>query len=101
MLIISGISREHNRRSILTQLRQLRVPVRLKVRRSRLELNSMLWGDYWQPCRLFFDSDARLVQRLNRLKKAWLGVLRHPSDRLSQMDYCWRYFGLLHHAIRI
>jgi len=41
------------------------------------------------------------VQRLKRLKKAWLNILQYPADRLCQMTYCWRYFGLLHHTMRI
>jgi hypothetical protein len=64
-------------------------------------LESLLWREYWQPACAFFEVDLRLKQRLNRLKKAWLDILRHPGDRLSQMTYCWRYFGLLHHALRI
>jgi SAM-dependent methyltransferase len=61
----------------------------------------MLWREYWQPAHAFFEVDLRLIQRLNRLKKAWLDILQHPEDRLCQMTYCWRYFGLLHHALRI
>lgn len=101
MLIVSGASREENRQGLAHQLCQARIPVRLVIHRSRLSLESMLWRDYWQPCRPFFNADLRLVQRLNRLKKAWLGILQHPADRSCQMTYCWRYFGLLHHALRI
>ncbi|MCG3177984.1 MAG: hypothetical protein BIFFINMI_00307 [Phycisphaerae bacterium] len=101
MLIISGTSREQSRRDLLDQLCQARIPTRLAVPRSHLVATSLPWREYWNPCRPFFQADARLVQRLNRLKKAWLGILRRPADRLCQMRYCWRYFGLLHHTLRI
>jgi SAM-dependent methyltransferase len=101
MLIVSGASREENRRDLACQLCQPRIPVRLVIQKSRLSLESVLWREYWQPCRAFLEADLRLVQRLNRLKRAWLNVLQQPGDRLSQMTYCWRYFGLLHHALRI
>ena len=101
MLIVSGTSRAENRRELARQCCQPRVPVRLVIQRSRLGLESLLWREYWQPCRAFFEVDLRLVQRLNRLKKAWQNVLQYPADRLCQMTYCWRYFGLLHHAMRI
>ena len=101
MLIVSGTSREENRKELARQLGQFRIPVRLLIQKSRLTLQSVLWREYWQPCGTFFKGDLRLVQRLNRLKKAWLNILRHPADRLCQMTYCWRYFGLLHHALRI
>lgn len=98
---MSGTSREENRKELARQLGQSRIPVRLLIQKSRLTLESVLWREYWQPCGAFFKGDLRLVQRLNRLKKAWLNILRHPADRLCQMTYCWRYFGLLHHALRI
>jgi len=101
MLIVSGASREENRRDLAHRLCRPRIPVRLIIQRSRLVLESLLWGEYWRPSRPFFEVDLRLVQRLNRLKRAWLNVLRHPADRLWQMHYCWRYFGLLHHTLRI
>jgi hypothetical protein len=101
MLIVSGTSRAENRRDLAQQCGIPRVPVRLVIQRSRLGLESQTWRDYWQPCRPFFEVDLSLVQRLNRLKKAWRLLLQYPSDRLSQMSYCWRYFGLLHHTIRI
>ncbi|HUU21290.1 MAG TPA: hypothetical protein VM389_02025, partial [Phycisphaerae bacterium] len=101
MLIVSGTSRAENRRDLARQCCQPRVSPRLATQRSRLALESLLWREYWRPCRAFFEVDLRLVQRLNRLKKAWLNVLQHPADRLCQMAYCWRYFGLLHHAMRI
>jgi hypothetical protein len=101
MLIVSGKSRAENRRDLAKQCGAPRVPIRLVIQRSRLGLESLSWRDYWQPVRPFFEVDLRLVQRLNRLKKAWRLLLQHPSDRLAQMTYCWRYFGLLHHTIRI
>lgn len=101
MLIVSGASREENRRDLARQFCQARVPIRLSIQKSRLVLESLLWREYWQPAIAFFEVDLRLKQRLNRLKKAWLNILQHPGDRLCQMTYCWRYFGLLHHALRI
>jgi len=101
MLIVPATSREENRRELTSQLRQPGIPLRLVIQRSRLMLEATTWAEYWQPCRAFFEVDLRLAQRLNRLKKAWLDVLRRPSDRLRQMIYCWRYFGLLHHALQI
>jgi hypothetical protein len=94
MLIVSGTSRAENRKDLARQCCQPEVPLRLTTQRSRLALESLLWREYWQPCRAFFEVDLRLVQRLNRLKKAWRNVLQHPADRLCQMAYCWRYFGL-------
>ena len=70
MLIVSATSRADNRRELARQASAPVVPVRLVVRRSQLELQSLLWRDYWAPCRPFFEVDLRLVQRLNRLKKA-------------------------------
>jgi hypothetical protein len=101
MLIVSGTSREENRQDLASGLCKSRVPIRLRIHRSRLVLDSVPWREYWQPCRAFLEADLRLVQRLNRLKRAWQDILRHPADRLYQMQYCWRYFGLLHHALRI
>jgi len=101
MLIVSGTSRAENRRALAEQSRKPRVPVGLIIQHSRLGLESLTWREYWSPCRAFFEVDLRLVQRLNRLKKAWYHILQHPSDRLCQMTYCWRYFGLLHHSMRI
>ena len=101
MLIISGTSRVESRRELARQCCQPRVPVRLVIQKSQLRLESLPWREYWQPCRTFFEVDLRLVQRLNRLKKAWQNVLKYPADRWCQMTYCWRYFGLLHHAMRI
>lgn len=101
MLIVSGTSRADNRRELARQASAPVVPFRLVVRRSQLELQSLMWRDYWAPCRPFFEVDLRLVQRLNRLKKAWRQLLQQPTDRYLQMIYCWRYFGLLHLACAI
>lgn len=101
MLIVSGVSREENRRNLSRHLCLPEVPIRLIIQRSRLTLEAVLWREYWAPCRPFFETDLRLKQRLNRLKKAWISLLQHPTDRIFQMMYCWRYFGLLHHSLRI
>lgn len=39
-----------------------------------------MWRDYWVPARPFFEADLKLVQRLNRLKKAWRQLLQQPTD---------------------
>lgn len=101
MLIISGKSRRESRESLAGLFSQPRLPVHLAIHRSQVSLSSLPWREYWRSDGRFFGVDLRLVQRLNRLKSAWLGVLRHPADRVTQMTYCWRYFGLLHHAMRI
>jgi hypothetical protein len=81
VLIVSGTSREENRKELARQLGQSRIPVRLLIQKSRLTLQSVLWREYWQPCGAFFKGDLRLVQRLNRFKKAWLNMLRHPAEQ--------------------
>jgi hypothetical protein len=87
MLIVSGTSRAENRRDLAQQCGAPRVPIRLVIQRSRLGLGSQTWRDYWQPCRPFFEVDLRLVQRLNRLKKAWRLLLQHPSDRTEANQF--------------
>jgi hypothetical protein len=56
---------------------------------------------FWRPAWDFFAVDLRLVQRLNRLKGAWRRLLERPLCVERQRAYCWRYFGLLHHALRL
>ena len=100
MLIASRASREDNRLALTEQFRRPRVPLHLSIEQSRLNLESMPWAEYWRPCRPFLGADFRLIQRLNRLKKAWVDVIRRPASCLCRSTYCWRYFGLLHHALQ-
>ncbi|MEE9296998.1 MAG: class I SAM-dependent methyltransferase [Phycisphaerae bacterium] len=71
------------------------------IHRSCPVVESVTWQDYWQRCRRFFEADTRLVHRLNRLKFAWPSFLRRPKSKRRQLAYCWRYFGLLHHTLRV
>lgn len=101
MLVVSATSREDNRQSLADQFRRARVFAGLRIRQSHFEFDSCSWYEYWLPARDFFAADTRLVHRLNRLKRAWLDLLKHPTQRHVQAYYCWRYFGLLHHTLRI
>lgn len=101
MLVVSSCSRPAAQTKLLADLRRAEVPLRLLLHRGSVELESVSWRDYWHSCKPFFSADARLVQRLNRLKAAWLEILRKPGSRRRQLTYCWRYFGLLHHTLGI
>jgi|GEM_PF-1615532 len=59
------------------------------------------WREFWEPCIRFAAEDTRLLHRLNRLKAAWRTLLRSRACHHIIARYCWRYFGLLHHTIRI
>lgn len=99
MLIVSPTRPEENCVSLAQQFREPRVPVRLSVGRSRFQLKSVPWRTYWGPAEPFLGADLRLIQRLNRLKRAWIEFLDQPDNPSLQRTYCWRYFGLLHHAM--
>lgn len=101
MLVVADVSRRENRRRVVTDLRRPGIPVRLSICPAGLHLESLSWREHWQPCKAFFSADARLVQRLNRLKAAWRNLSRVPQNRRCQLAYCWRYFGLLHHTFEI
>ena len=101
MLVVAGISRRENRRRLLTDIRRPGIPVRLLICPRDLHLESLPWREYWQPCNAFLSADARLVQRLNRLKATWQDLSTAPTSRRRQVAYCWRYFGLLHHTLEI
>ena len=72
MLVVSSCSRPAAQTRLLADLRRAEVPLRLLVHRGGGQLESVSWRDYWHSCKPFFSVDARLVQRLNRLKSAWL-----------------------------
>ena len=101
MLVVSSCSRPTAQSKLLADLRRDEVPLRLLLRCGGVELESVSWQEYWHSCKPFFSVDARLVQRLNRLKSAWLKVVHEPGSRRCQLTYCWRYFGLLHHTLEI
>jgi len=79
----------------------MEVPIKLAIRAGQLELVSLPWREYWAPCLPFLSADYRLIQRLNRLKAAWLAMHRASRTRRSVAQYVWRYFGLLHHVWEI
>ena len=101
MLIVSGTSRRENQRRLRAGFKRAVVPVGLSIDRSRPGLEWKSWYAYWKPCQRFFEADRRLVHRVNQLKKTWLALLRKPTCQRRQRDYCWRYFCLLHHTLRI
>jgi len=98
-LEIPGSIRDMNRKRIVHALRQERLISRLHLYNDRLMAKSVTWKDYWSPAMRFFRADTRLVHRLNRFKKAWRCLIRHPGSQRRQLVYCWRYFSLLHHCL--
>lgn len=101
MLIVSGIPQHQNRRHLAGALRRPHIITGLVIHQSRLVVEAETWRDYWRPAGEFVDADTRLVHRLKRLRAAWLDVLRRNCGRRRWQTYCWRYFGLLHHALQI
>ena len=101
MLIVSGTPQHQNRRGLVLGLRQPHIITGLVVHQSRPILHTTSWQDYWRPAREFIEADTRLVHRLKRFKTAWLDVLRRSNGSRRWQTYCWRYFGLLNHALRI
>jgi len=101
MFVLSNELRKRFIRSLNHSLGAEKVIVRLRLDGSEPTVEALAWREYWRPCDSFFGRDARLVQRLNRLKDAWRRLLRQPRSRTNRARYCWRYFGLLHHARRI
>jgi len=101
MLIASGVTRAEARGELDRQSRKEAIPTGLLLARSRLELRTTSWREYWSAARPFFEVDCRLPQRLNRLKASWRALLAWPDDADVRADCCWRYFGLLHHSMKI
>ena len=97
MLIMSTTPRVENRRRLAAAAWRMEVPIKLAIREGQIDLVSQPWREYWAPCLPFFSADYRLIQRLNRLKEAWLAMHRASRTRRSVAQYVWRYFGLLHH----
>jgi hypothetical protein len=86
MLVMSATPRAENRRRLAAAAWRREVPIRLAIRAAELDLVSLPWREYWAPCVPFFSADYRLIQRLNRLKAAWLVMYRagshgHPPSR--------------------
>ncbi|MEO1585300.1 MAG: hypothetical protein AAFR96_12120 [Planctomycetota bacterium] len=101
MLIASGVTRAEARGKLDRQSHEEAIPTGLLLARSRLELRMASWREYWSSARPFFEVDCRLPQRLNRLKASWRALLAWPRDEDVRADFCWRYFGLLHHSVEI
>lgn len=94
MLVVTRTSRREHRSRLAADLRCPRIPIRLLIGPGNLQLETVTWREYWQPCNAFLSADARLLQRLNRLKATWQDLSRAPTSRRRQLAYCWRYFGL-------
>lgn len=101
MLVATRRTRAENRWQLRKELRKPAIPVRLTITGGRVVTEWASWRTFWQPAWDFFAVDLRLVQRLNRLKRAWLGVLERALSVERLRTYCWRYFGLLYHALRL
>jgi hypothetical protein len=101
VLIVSGTSRCDNRQRLKREFARDRVLVRVVIDGSNPVVESESWCEYWKPYRRCFGADRRLARRLSQLKKAWPALLQKPTCRRRQRDYCWRYFCLLHHTLRI
>jgi hypothetical protein len=101
MLLVANTSSIRNRTALLDLLSAEMVPVRLDLRRGQLKLELVRWREYWKPAMPFFECDARLVQRLNRLKRTWERLIARPAHADRQRQFAWRYFGLLHHTLHL
>ena len=101
MLVVSATPRVENRRRLAAAAWRKEVPSKLAMGAGQIELVSLPWREYWAPCLPFFSVDYRLIQRLNRLKAAWLAMHRASRTRRGVAQYVWRYFGLLHHVREI
>ena len=101
MLVMSATPRIENRRCLAVAAWRKEVPIKLAIGAGQIELVSLPWREYWAPCLPFFSVDYRLIQRLNRLKAAWLAMHRASRTRRCVAQYVWRYFGLLHHVLEI
>lgn len=101
MLIVSRRARETVQDMVARSLRTERLIDRVVLDGGKPRIVTRCWREFWEPCARFAGDGARLVHRLNRLKAAWQSILRSRASRALSARYCWRYFGLLHHAIRI
>lgn len=101
MLLVANTSSARNRTALLELLSTEMVPVRLELKKAQVRLELIRWRDFWKPAIPFFECDARLVQRLNRLKRTWQNLIARPARVERQRQFAWRYFGLLHHSLQI
>ncbi|MBI4581641.1 MAG: hypothetical protein HY718_18240 [Planctomycetes bacterium] len=101
MLIISRQNRDGVRNVLTRTMRTERLIDRVVLEGAKPSIVTRTWREFWEPCVRFAGSDTRLIHRLNRLKAIWRAILRPRASRGLAARYCWRYFGLLHHSIRI
>jgi len=98
---MSTTPRGENRRRLAAGAWRKEVPIKLATDAGQVELVSLPWREYWASCLPFFSVDYRLIQRLNRLKAAWVAMHRASRTRRCVAQYVWRYFGLLHYVLEI
>ncbi len=101
MLLVANTSSARNRTALLDLLSTELVPIRLELRKGQVKLELVRWREFWKPAMPFFECDARLVQRLNRLKRTWERLIARPMQRDRHRQFAWRYFGLLHYTLQI
>jgi hypothetical protein len=101
MLIACKTSRTENRLQLANASRRPGLLARIRLAGARMQLTTVTWSAYWQPCLSLLDGHPRLVRRLRRLKDSWLLILQRPASRARQREYCWRYFLLLREALRL
>ncbi len=101
MLIVSRQNRETVQNMVARTFRAERLIDRIVLDGTRPTIVTRSWREFWEPCIRFAGSDTRVLHRLNRLKATWRAVLQSRASRALAARYCWRYFGLLHHAVRI
>jgi len=101
MLVCSAQCRAEISRKLSQTLRAKRVIRQIILREGSVAIKTVEWGIHWKPFLDLFSDDTRILHRVNRLKRAWEIVLSRPRSRRAQAYYCWRYFGLLHYAVRV
>lgn len=101
MLVLSTQQRATVQHGLAQVFRTERLVSRIVLDGGEPTVATCGWREFWEPCIRFAGEDTRLLHRLNRLKAAWRALLRSGPLRAVSTRYCWRYFGLLHHTIRI
>lgn len=98
MLVMSRKSRAGIETALARQFSCENVIRRVLLRGAKPLVETQTWRDYWEPCYRLAKRNSGLVHRLNRLKAAWRRALTIGASRRALSEYCWRYFGLIHHA---